>query len=138
MDLQPEPASEPTRTLAQYEARVDHAVKTATLDSDIVIPKPQNRAEVQALLARTVRMAGDLSVMVDKVFPGAKDMPHEDLSGLSLDEKLARGDEVCDKLGAIAYQLAPAKTLEGLERLLATDERSRHAADSLMASLRNA
>lgn len=127
---------QPQRTLAQFEALVDHAVKTATLDSDIVIPKPQNREEVNALLKRTLSMVGKLSEMVDQVFPGAKDAPVEDLSGLTLDEKLARGNEVCDQLGAIAYKLAPTKTLEGLERMLPTDERSRQATDELMTALR--
>lgn len=124
------------RTCEEYAALVSLSIKNALPGERPNIPPPQSKAECVVLLKRATEEASKLYDMVSSLFPKSNEEPPLDLSGLTLEEKLALGQKNSDELGAIAYRLAPAKTLDSLERDLPHDARSRDATREVLQRMR--
>lgn len=88
------------------------------------------------LLGEALRLAKGLSASMTEVL-GEAPRPL-DLSGLTIEEKLALGERNCRSLREIAMKLAPEKTLDDMETALATDQSSQEAALALLQRVQTA
>lgn len=97
---------------------------------------PEGRALLLAKLDLALMLAGQLTTVVSKQFPAAAGLsPAAVCAGLSTDELVALGDAAAGELKAVAFNLAPERAMDGLERDLNTDATSLSAAADLMGRL---
>lgn len=134
LDAIPSPPA-PFRTPEQYAALVAQAIAQAPKGQRPELPAPASKAECLVLLERAHQEAQKLSQLVDAAFPEAAALPKLDLSKLTLEEKLALGEKQSDELAALAFRIAPLRTLESLDKDLAHDQRSKDCAQAVLQRL---
>lgn len=99
------------------------------------IPPAKSREEVLVLLNIGIQEMDRLNGML-KATGVTDEADTLDLSKLSVDEKLTLGDEQSRKLAALAFKLAPEKTLDTLETKLERDLSSQRATIDLLQKFR--
>lgn len=127
------PNPTPERTPAEYAAAVEAALRNVPPGEKPVIPPPHNPAEYMVLLTRASTELDKLSKMLPTDPANARD-----LSKLSLEEKLAMGEENSRKLAALAYKISPITTLDRMEERLQEDTSSQSEAQALLSRLSGA
>lgn len=97
-------------------------------------PPSRNRQGLIDRLDEALAAAQMMRQACENMFPAAMREvdARAELAGLSVDEKLALGDEAAGELTALAFQLAPEKTMDQLESQLAKDDTSKTKAASLI------
>ena len=86
------------------------------------------------LLDEAIRLSKELDEMVSKVYPGVQT---PSLEGLTLDQKMALGEENCRQLRQLTYQIAPEIALDGIEQDLPTDVASQELACHAIRSMQS-
>lgn len=102
------------RTLEQYQAEVAAALKAAGGGRPLV-PPPTCAKEASVLLSLVLDEATRLNEMLSAALGDCASNVRPDLAVLSLEEKLAMGERNALALAALAYKLAPARTLSSLD-----------------------
>lgn len=95
---------------------------------------PRTRAEFDALLAEALAATKNLSALFTLHAP-IKGGQTADLRGLTLEEKMALGKQVCDQLGDLIFRVNPIANLDRLEERLGRDKESARLADLALKKL---
>ena len=84
-------------------------------------------------LKKAQALLDDIRAGFDKMFPMQEGIVRLDLSALSVDERIALGNEAIAKMAMALYQISPSKALDAWEEDLASHAPSREEAAALLA-----